>query len=349
MRRQIEDLKRKADQGSQQLQGEAGEDALESILRSHFPSDDISAIGQGVRGADIHQVIVDPRGGRPGSILWECKNARNWSDGWIAKLKDGPAGAARRRRRPGHHGAAEGLPPLHDDRRRARHRLCVRRRAGRRPARSAHRARAGAPRRDPQARHAGVALSLSLRRRIPPARRGRRRCLCEDAGGTRPGASRRRTHVRPPREADRRGHASTCQGCMATCRGCCRRCRTCAPWPRQPRTRPDSQPGLADSHCSRPRIAGQTPYNPAHERTRCPDDTCRHRLDRCRAAGAAGARAGAGTARRRQSETRARSSRKRSRTSRAARSSRSRWSTRSSATANWASRSSKPTATWSTS
>jgi hypothetical protein len=88
MRRQIEDLKRKADQGSQQLQGEAGEDALESILRSHFPSDDISAIGQGLRGADIHQVIVDPRGVRPGSILWECKNARHWSDGWIAKLKD---------------------------------------------------------------------------------------------------------------------------------------------------------------------------------------------------------------------------------------------------------------------
>jgi hypothetical protein len=37
MRRQIEDLKRKADQGSQQLQGEAGEDELESILRATFP------------------------------------------------------------------------------------------------------------------------------------------------------------------------------------------------------------------------------------------------------------------------------------------------------------------------
>jgi hypothetical protein len=88
MRRQIEDLKRKADQGSQQLQGEAGELALESTLRSQFPVDDIIAIGQGLRGADIHQVIVDPRGGRPGSILWECKNARHWSDAWIAKLKD---------------------------------------------------------------------------------------------------------------------------------------------------------------------------------------------------------------------------------------------------------------------
>jgi hypothetical protein len=87
MRRQIEDLKRKADQGSQQLQGEAGEDQLEAILRNAFPLDDISGIGQGVRGADVLHVVVDPRGARRGAILWECKNARNWSDGWVAKLK----------------------------------------------------------------------------------------------------------------------------------------------------------------------------------------------------------------------------------------------------------------------
>ena len=87
MRRQIEDLKRKADQGSQQLQGEAGEEELDSLLRSAFPSDEITGIGQGVRGADIHQVVVDGRGRRCGGILWECKNARNWSDSWLAKLK----------------------------------------------------------------------------------------------------------------------------------------------------------------------------------------------------------------------------------------------------------------------
>ena len=86
MRRQIEDLKRKAEQGSQQLQGEAGEGELESLLRANFPSDEISAIGQGVRGADVHQVVID-RGRKSGAILWECKNTRNWSDGWIAKLK----------------------------------------------------------------------------------------------------------------------------------------------------------------------------------------------------------------------------------------------------------------------
>ena len=87
MRRQIEDLKRKAEQGSQQLQGEAGEGELESLLRANFPSDEISAIGQGVRGADVRQVVIDSRGRKSGAILWECKNTRNWSDGWIAKLK----------------------------------------------------------------------------------------------------------------------------------------------------------------------------------------------------------------------------------------------------------------------
>jgi hypothetical protein len=87
MRRQIEDLKRRAEQGSQQLQGEAGEDQVEAMLRSSFPFDEVSPVAQGVRGADIHHVVLDPRGARAGAILWECKNAKNWSDGWIEKLK----------------------------------------------------------------------------------------------------------------------------------------------------------------------------------------------------------------------------------------------------------------------
>jgi hypothetical protein len=88
MRRQIDELKRKAEQGSQQLQGEAGEDQLETTLRTRFPMDDITGIGQGIRGADIHQSVIDQRGARSGAILWECKNAKHWSDGWIGKLKE---------------------------------------------------------------------------------------------------------------------------------------------------------------------------------------------------------------------------------------------------------------------
>jgi hypothetical protein len=88
MRRQIEDLKRRAEQGSQQLQGEAGEAELEAALRGAFPFDDITPVAQGVRGADLHQVVIDSRGARCGAILWECKTARNWSDAWIPKLKE---------------------------------------------------------------------------------------------------------------------------------------------------------------------------------------------------------------------------------------------------------------------
>ena len=87
LRKQIEDLKRKAEQGSQQLQGEAGECELESLLRAGFPTDDVRSVTQGVRGADLHQIVIDGRGVRCAAILWECKNAKNWSDGWLAKLR----------------------------------------------------------------------------------------------------------------------------------------------------------------------------------------------------------------------------------------------------------------------
>jgi hypothetical protein len=57
-------------------------------LRAAFPIDEIVPVAQGIRGADIHQVVLDMRGIRCGAILWECKNTKHWSDGWIAKLKE---------------------------------------------------------------------------------------------------------------------------------------------------------------------------------------------------------------------------------------------------------------------
>src|SRR5271163_485032 len=47
MQRQIEDLKRKAEQGSQQLQGEVQELALEALLRQRFTRDLIEPIPKG--------------------------------------------------------------------------------------------------------------------------------------------------------------------------------------------------------------------------------------------------------------------------------------------------------------
>jgi hypothetical protein len=88
MQRQIEELKRKAEQGSQQLQGEAQEIALESLLRARFPHDTIEPVGKGEFGGDVIQRVVSPYGQLAGTILWESKRTKNWSDAWLAKLRE---------------------------------------------------------------------------------------------------------------------------------------------------------------------------------------------------------------------------------------------------------------------
>jgi hypothetical protein len=87
MQRQIEELKRKAEQGSQQLQGEALELELESLLRSQFPLDAIQAVPKGEFGGDLIQRVTNQTGAVCGTILWEMKRTRNWSDGWLSKLR----------------------------------------------------------------------------------------------------------------------------------------------------------------------------------------------------------------------------------------------------------------------
>lgn len=88
MRRQIDELRRKAEQGSQQLQGEALERELESMLRERFPRDDIEATPVGEYGGDILQHVLTQEGLVCGKILWECKRTKSWNDRWLAKVKD---------------------------------------------------------------------------------------------------------------------------------------------------------------------------------------------------------------------------------------------------------------------
>jgi hypothetical protein len=88
MQRQIEDLKRKAEQGSQQLQGEAQELELEALLRAKFPMDLIEPIAKGELGADVLQRVRGPLGQECGTILWETKRTKNWSDAWLPKLRE---------------------------------------------------------------------------------------------------------------------------------------------------------------------------------------------------------------------------------------------------------------------
>ena len=88
MKDQIEDLKRRAELGSQQLQGEVQELELEDLLREHFIHDAIEPVTKGKRGADVIQKVLTPSGHPCGSIIWESKRTKNWSDGWIDKLKE---------------------------------------------------------------------------------------------------------------------------------------------------------------------------------------------------------------------------------------------------------------------
>lgn len=88
MQKQIEDLKRRAEQGSQQLQGEVQELELETLLRAKFPRDTIEPVPKGEHGGDVLQRILGPLGQTSGTILWESKRTKNWSDGWLVKLRE---------------------------------------------------------------------------------------------------------------------------------------------------------------------------------------------------------------------------------------------------------------------
>ncbi len=88
MQRQIEDLRRRAEQGSQQLQGEAMELDFEQHLSQRFSLDRIEPVPKGEIGADLVQYVMTTTGDVAGSIIWELKRAKNWSDGWLAKLRD---------------------------------------------------------------------------------------------------------------------------------------------------------------------------------------------------------------------------------------------------------------------
>ena len=84
--KRIEDLQQRATQGSMQTQGEAAEIVLEDTLAQAFPMDGFTPIGKGVSGADVRQDVMTVNGAA-GSILWESKRTKNWTAGWLPKLR----------------------------------------------------------------------------------------------------------------------------------------------------------------------------------------------------------------------------------------------------------------------
>lgn len=87
LKKSLEEAQKKANQGSQQTQGEVLELTIERKLKEEYPQDTINEVKKGVRGADVIQEVFDKNGVACGSIIWESKNAK-WSETWIAKLKE---------------------------------------------------------------------------------------------------------------------------------------------------------------------------------------------------------------------------------------------------------------------
>lgn len=87
-RKLIDEMKRKAEQGSMQMQGEVQELAIEDELRAQFAFDMIEEVSKGVRGADCIQTVRNSLGIACGKIIYESKRTKNFSNDWIDKLKD---------------------------------------------------------------------------------------------------------------------------------------------------------------------------------------------------------------------------------------------------------------------
>ncbi len=81
------EMKRKAEQGSQQLQGEIQELAMEDALELLFPMDEILEVPKGVKGADVIQIVNNKLGIECGKIIYESKRTKSFSNDWIKKLK----------------------------------------------------------------------------------------------------------------------------------------------------------------------------------------------------------------------------------------------------------------------
>jgi hypothetical protein len=88
LREQIEDLKRKAQETSTRIQGEVQELDLEARLHEAFPFDEITEVAKGVHGADCSQLVRSTSGAACGIILYESKRTKNWSPGWLPKLRE---------------------------------------------------------------------------------------------------------------------------------------------------------------------------------------------------------------------------------------------------------------------
>lgn len=86
-KRLTEEMKRKQEQGSMQLQGEVQELAIEEWLMSQFPLDTIDEIKKGARGGDCVQIVNTRTKQNCGTIYYESKRTKDFQPSWIEKFK----------------------------------------------------------------------------------------------------------------------------------------------------------------------------------------------------------------------------------------------------------------------
>ncbi|MNJ85460.1 hypothetical protein D3C87_29350 [compost metagenome] len=82
-----EEMKRKQEQGSMQLQGEVQELAIEEWLAARFPLDTIEEIKKGARGGDCIQTVHTRSQQNCGTIYYESKRTKDFQPSWIEKFK----------------------------------------------------------------------------------------------------------------------------------------------------------------------------------------------------------------------------------------------------------------------
>ncbi len=88
LKSQLDEARRKAEQGSMQLQGEVQELAIEDFLRKNFPLDSIEEIKKGARGADCVQTVNTHSRSNCGVIYYESKRTKDFQPSWIEKFKE---------------------------------------------------------------------------------------------------------------------------------------------------------------------------------------------------------------------------------------------------------------------
>ncbi len=87
LKNKLDDAKKRAEQGSMQLQGEIQELEIIQLLQDFHPHDEICQSKKGANAADILQVVKTQSGHECGKIYYESKRTKSWSNDWVKKFK----------------------------------------------------------------------------------------------------------------------------------------------------------------------------------------------------------------------------------------------------------------------